>query len=289
MAYISIKDAAGVTRYLEVSGAGTTVDPYVPNHTIEDGGGSITVDGPLTDAQIRATALPISAASLPSHAVTNAGTFLTQENGGVLTALQLIDNMISGSEAQVDIVASLPAGDNNIGNMDIVSGPTGASALAIQGTVAHDAAAAQNPILNGAYAVSAEPTAVANADVARLITDLVGKLIVLPYSNPENLVSGATGAIVDTARTSLIAAQGSGVRTYITTITIQNSHPTVGTWVFVEDGTTAKYKVYCAPLGGGVTITFNSPLVGTANVAWSVSCQTTGANVVASASGYKGI
>jgi hypothetical protein len=30
-----------------------------------DGGGSITVDGPLTDAQLRATALPISAASLP--------------------------------------------------------------------------------------------------------------------------------------------------------------------------------------------------------------------------------
>lgn len=32
---------------------------------IQDGGNSITVDGPLTDAQLRATAVPISAAALP--------------------------------------------------------------------------------------------------------------------------------------------------------------------------------------------------------------------------------
>ncbi len=33
----------------------------------------------------------------------------------MVTALQLIDNMISGSEAQVDVVGSLPAGTNVIG------------------------------------------------------------------------------------------------------------------------------------------------------------------------------
>ncbi len=47
---------------------------------------------------------PVSLASVPSHAVTNAGTFVTQENGAALTALQLIDNMISGAEAQVDVI-----------------------------------------------------------------------------------------------------------------------------------------------------------------------------------------
>jgi hypothetical protein len=36
-----------------VSDAGGTL-------SIDDGGGSITVDGPLTDTQIRATALPVS-------------------------------------------------------------------------------------------------------------------------------------------------------------------------------------------------------------------------------------
>jgi len=35
----------------------------------------------------------------------------------MVTALQLIDNMISGSEAQVDVVAALPAGTNAIGKV----------------------------------------------------------------------------------------------------------------------------------------------------------------------------
>ena len=39
---------------------------------------SIAVTGPLTDTQLRDSAVPISAASLPSHEVTNAGTFAVQ-------------------------------------------------------------------------------------------------------------------------------------------------------------------------------------------------------------------
>jgi hypothetical protein len=40
--------------------------------------GTVTASGPLTDTQLRATAVPISVASVPSHAVTNAGTFAVQ-------------------------------------------------------------------------------------------------------------------------------------------------------------------------------------------------------------------
>ena len=71
-----------------------------------------------------AASVPVAIASNQSAVpVTNAGTFATQVDGAALTALQLIDNCISGSEAQVDIVAALPAGDNNIGNVDIVTLP----------------------------------------------------------------------------------------------------------------------------------------------------------------------
>lgn len=45
------------------------------------------------------TALPVSIASVPSHAVTNAGTFVVQENGAALTALQLIDNIVLAEDA----------------------------------------------------------------------------------------------------------------------------------------------------------------------------------------------
>ena len=52
--------------------------------------GSVTVTGPLTDTQIRATALPVSLASVPSHAVTLTSTTITgsvavTDNAGSLT------------------------------------------------------------------------------------------------------------------------------------------------------------------------------------------------------------
>jgi hypothetical protein len=170
----------------------------------------------------------------------------------------------------------------------ITSMPTSGNAAQIQGTVAHDGVAANNPVLNGGYAVSAEPTAVSNADVARLITTLTGKLITQPYANPENFVSGSTSYIVDTTRTLVIPAQGSGVRTYITNIFITNGSAN-STFVSIEDGTVTKYRGYAAGGGGGFSITLPVPLVGTANTAWNVSCLTTGGSVVANLSGYKGV
>lgn len=40
--------------------------------------GTVTATGPVTDTQLRASAVPVSLASVPSHAVTNAGTFAVQ-------------------------------------------------------------------------------------------------------------------------------------------------------------------------------------------------------------------
>jgi len=77
--------------------------------TANAGTGTFAVSGPLTDTQLRATAVPVSGtitanagsgtlavslASVPSHAVTNAGTFATQVDGAALTALQLIDDVV---------------------------------------------------------------------------------------------------------------------------------------------------------------------------------------------------
>lgn len=51
-------------------------------------------------------ALAITAASLPSHAVTNAGTFATQVDGAALTALQLIDDPVFADDAAFTIGTS---------------------------------------------------------------------------------------------------------------------------------------------------------------------------------------
>jgi len=149
-----------------------------------------------------------------------------------------------------------------------------------------------NPVKIGGKAVSAEPAAVAAADRANLITDLVGKLITLPYANPENFVSGAiTTAMTGTTSTSLIAAPAAGLRNYITQITVSNSHATVGTDVVIQDGSggTTLYTIPAAAVYGGAVLTFPVPLR-QPTTATAIYCAnvTTGASTKVSASGYKG-
>lgn len=68
--------------------------------------------------------VPISVASLPlpSGAATSAKQD-TQQTAldAIKTAIEILDNVVSGGEAQVDIVGALPAGTNNIGDVDIAS------------------------------------------------------------------------------------------------------------------------------------------------------------------------
>ena len=45
------------------------------------------------------------------------------DTGAIKTAVEIIDNAISGSEMQVDVVAPLPAGTNNIGDVDVLTLP----------------------------------------------------------------------------------------------------------------------------------------------------------------------
>jgi hypothetical protein len=260
--------------------------------------------------------------TVASHAVTNAGTFATQ-----VTSIAAGDNNIGN----VDIVTlpALAAGTNNIGDVDVLTingvapafgdGVKGATVLrttlatdsagiiatgtqgspsaayvstVAAGDIAHDAADSGNPQKIGGKAVSAEPTAVTANDRVNALFDLVGKMIVLPYANPENFVSGAiTSAMTGTTSTSLIAAPAAGLRNYITQITVSNAHATVGTDVIIQDGSggTTLYTIPAAAVYGGAVITFPTPLR-QPTTATAIFCAnvTTGASTKVSASGYKG-
>lgn len=50
-------------------------------------------------------------------------TTIDADTGSILTAVQLIDDAIAGTEMQVDVVAALPAGTNNIGDVDVLTLP----------------------------------------------------------------------------------------------------------------------------------------------------------------------
>lgn len=125
-------------------------------------------------------------------------------------------------------------------------------------------------------------------DVSAELEDGARVQIIRLYAKSTNFISGTTAAITDTTQTELIAAQGSGVKSYLTHIMVTNASDTVGTYVQIQDDDTVVYQGYAAPLGGGFSITLPVPFVGSDDTAWNVQCVTTGANVIANASGFKG-
>jgi hypothetical protein len=48
---------------------------------------------------------------------------VTSQLDAVKTAVETLDNVVSGAEAQVDVVGALPAGTNNIGDVDVLTVP----------------------------------------------------------------------------------------------------------------------------------------------------------------------
>lgn len=244
-------------------------------------------------------------------------TTIDADTSNISTKIDTLAGAVAGTEVQVDVVASLPAGtnaigklaansgvdigdvdilsiaagDNNIGNVDIVSGTITTVTTLTGGGIAHDSADSGNPIKVGARATNAEIAAVANNDRSDLVTTLTGKLITQPYSNPENFVSGAiTTAMTGTTSTSLVAAPGSGLRNYITTIIASNAHATVGTDIIIQDGSggTTLLTIPAAALYGGSVITLPTPLrQPTTNTALFCANVTTGASTKVSAVGYK--
>jgi hypothetical protein len=63
----------------------------------------------------------------------------------------------------------------------------------------------------GARAENVEPLAATNGNLTGLAVGLEGKLITLPYANKENMVRGSASQS-GTSATTLIAAQGSGIK-----------------------------------------------------------------------------
>lgn len=193
----------------------------------------------------------------PSTAVTNAGTFAVQSTNAAETT-------------------------KVIGTVRVI-GNTGATVDS-----APQATAPTNGIAEFGAAVNAEQTAATNGQAQRIITDLVGKQIVLPYANPENFVMGTTAAITDTTSTSVIASAGGSLRNYITACAATNSHATVDTFVKILDGATIIWEEL-AVHGSGWNMTFPTPLRGTAATAVNAQMVTTGTNVIVSCTGYKGL
>lgn len=310
--FIRIPDASDTVLGVPVA----TAHPF-PVTVVAGGGGATTIadgadvaQGALADQPVAA---PTTSGTLASVMRSLWRDFLSY-TGGLTETAPATDTASSGLNGRLQriaqrlttLIALVPTSLGSNGGFK-VEGVASGTAVPVSGTltavttvtaltgggVAHDGVDSGNPVKVGGYAVSAERAAVANADRTDFVTDLVGKLITLPYANPENFVSGAiTSAMTGTTSTSLIAAPASGLRNYITQITVSNSHATVGTDVVIQDGNggTTLYTIPAAAVYGGAVLTFPVPLR-QPTTATAIYCAnvTTGASTKVSASGYKGV
>lgn len=107
----------------------------------------------------------------------------------------------------------------------------------------------------------------------------------------SDTVFANVGPITDTASHDLIAAQGPNVKMYVTTVIVTNSHATVGTLVTIKDDSPGGQNIIChgyaAAAGGGFAISFPQPRETGDNRKLLIICDTNGASVYVSISGYK--
>ena len=176
--------------------------------------------------------------------------------------------------------AAIPAGTNNIGDVDVLTLP------GVTGAAAHDAVATGNPVLVGGYASAARPAAVANGDAAQSWTDLHGSPIVL-LGGPNALTTRGLTNFTTTTAADVIAAAGAGVKIAVMGIMVTNAHASVATKVSIRDDATVKVTGYAPAAGGGFVIASATPIFTTAaNAPVRAVCGTTGADVDVNVWGY---
>lgn len=308
--YINAITASGSTT-LSVAGGAGLVTGY-------GGGGASSGGGDASAANQTVVQAVIGAATAPTKMNAAGGVYnstpLTLTNGQS-SALQLDANgyvnvdIKTGSSSGAVAQGSTTSGQTVVpmGCRTLTSAPTDTTAQtnmpscdvngALRVNVTSATGVAQGSTTSGQSAspigcrtLSATPTDT-TAQTNIPVCNIRGNLVVSPYTLPDNLVNGTTAAMTGTTSTSLLAAPGAGLYNYITQISCVNSHATVGTFVTVQDGSggTALMTLAAASLFGGDNKTFPAPFKQTtSNTALFVADVTTGANVICSASGYKG-
>jgi len=263
---------------------------------IQDGGNSITVDGTVTaDAgtNLNTSALLTTAAHDAALGVAGTADAQVRSVQGIASMTPLLVDATGqgdvpitlGGEAVVlgagsaaigklaantgvDIgdvdILSIAAGDNNIGNVDIVTLPASTNTLEVVGDVAHDAAAAGNPVLTAARATASVEglTEVAAADSTFIAADLSGVQIVRQCVVPQEIV---TYSVSNTAGTEIavtgLDAGGAGIHNYVSSIIIHNAHATTMGFVQLLDGSGGTVlATFPAPATGGTAMSFPVPL-----------------------------
>jgi hypothetical protein len=233
------------------------------------------------------------------------------------TADGLLVNLGANNDVTVTSLPAIPAGTNNIGDVDVVtvngvapafgSGVRGATVQRVTvatddlvpvsmatntpvGTVAHDSADSGNPVKVGAKASAtlSDDTMVANGDRTDLTSDLDGAVL---FRSQFPLGDLLAERVTDTSGTSTAFSTfgaTASTRSYVTAISVYNTSATAG-YIDFRDGTGGSVLwTVPIPAGGGAVISSPHPLFRTSTntaLAYDVSGALT--TVYISISGFK--
>ena len=149
--------------------------------------------------------------------------------------------------------------------------------------------AGTSPIAVGLEGRTSSKTSVTNSTLVRSIATVDGRQITRLNSIPENewQYAAASGGITNTTDVALVAAQGAGIKNYLTGLSVANANATASEIVIKDGASTVIWRMYLAANAPIQSIKFVTPLQSTANTALNVACITTGTQTYINAQGYK--
>lgn len=203
---------------------------------------------------------------------------------GAGTGGYIFSNMLVNPDGDVSVISDL-------GQVRTILETAAGVAVDPVAQVAHAATDSGEPTKVGAKAVTglSTQTLVADDERTNLFAGIDGALIVRPHCCLEDIVSevdtNTDGA--STAFASGLAAPGTGIKLYITSVTIANSSNAFCT-VDLENGSGGSVLwTLPVPATGGVTHTFNPPLPLSANTALAYNASAATTTLTISAIGFK--
>jgi len=231
-------------------------------------------------------------------------TTIDADTGGILTAVQLIDNAISGNEMQVDVVtmpaitgtvtANLSATDNAVLDqielnqdtqtavLNTIDADTGSILTAVQlidDTVLTDDAGVTlgttkgNTVAGVAVAMDGtDPLAVSAEGDAALLRSDPNRILLVNQTHPRFFRASADYASAQT-NASVQAAPGASLSLYITDVIISNGATAGNITLLDGSGGSVVLELYPA-INGGLTHSFRNPIKLTANTALCITSTT---------------
>jgi hypothetical protein len=224
------------------------------------------------------TAVPVSATSLPlpSGAATAAKQPALGTAGSASADVITVQGIASGTAQPVSMTSTTVTGTVAV---------TESGTWNVGAATATGSAVPSTALPTGAQARISEQGVTSNTYNIIPIADKVGKLINLPYANPENFISGPASATT-TGQTQIIGAQ-TGLKIYVTNLSLANTGIATSLVTIQNGSTTLWYTI--VPAGGGSNITFQNPIATSVNTALNFVAGTASTTIYVSASGYTGV